>query len=183
VIATARAERLSRPNGWWGMLVFVVSEATLFGCLLGSYFFLRFQSVDWPQGGIEPKDPVVPMILLGALVTTSVPLQLAWLAARGGRTGLARLLVMVALVVQAGYLAYGIYDLRADLELFVPQDNAYASIYYTLLGADHAHLALGLLLSAWIVLRPSGLRAVVLYWHSVNAITLAVVATILYPSA
>ena len=181
--AVARAERLSRQNGWWGMLVFVVSEATLFGCLLGSYFFLRFQSLEWPQGGIEPKNPVVPLILLGALVATSLPLQLACVAGRSGRTGLARLLVVPALVVQAGYLAYGSYDLRADLERFVPQDNAYASIYYTLLGADHAHLALGLLLSAWIVLRPSGLRAVVLYWHAVNAITIAVVATILSPSA
>ena len=183
MIATASTERLSRENGWWGMLVFVVSEATIFGCLLGSYFFLRFQSVEWPQGGIEPKAPVVPLILVGALVAMSAPLQLAWLAARGGRTGLARLLVFVALVVQAGYLAYGIYDMRADLGEFTPQENAYASIYYTLLGADHAHLALGLLLSAWIVLRPTGLRAVVLYWHAVNAITVAVVATILSPAA
>ena len=29
-----------RPNGWWGMAVFVASEATLIGALVGTYFYL-----------------------------------------------------------------------------------------------------------------------------------------------
>src|SRR6185437_11423193 len=29
-------ERLARPNGWWGMALFVAAEATLFGTLIGS---------------------------------------------------------------------------------------------------------------------------------------------------
>jgi heme/copper-type cytochrome/quinol oxidase subunit 3 len=183
--------RLARPNGWWGMLVFVVAESTLFGCLLGSYFYLRFQSVHWPQGGIEAKDPVVPAILVAVLAATSVPMQLASAAGLRGRARAAWLLVVVALVVQAGYFAFEVRDFRADLERFAPQQNAYASIYYTLLGADHAHVALGLLLNLWLVLRLAtgltdhrltGLRAVALYWHAVNAITVLVALALLSPS-
>jgi heme/copper-type cytochrome/quinol oxidase subunit 3 len=183
--------RLSLPNGWWGMLVFVASESTLFGCLFGSYFYLRFQTVHWPPPGIEPKDPLVPLILVGVLAATSVPMQLASLAGMRGRARVAWTALLLALVVQAGYFAFEIHDFRADLEKFTPQENAYASIYYTLLGADHAHVAVGLLLNLWLVMRLLGgltnyrliaLRAITLYWHAVNVLTLFVIGTILSPS-
>jgi len=182
----------SLPSGWWGMLVFVAGEATLFGCLLGSYFYLRLQSVHWPQGGIEPKDPLVPIVLVGVLAATSVFMQLASAAAVRGRAWAAVAPLLLALLVQTGYFAFEVHDFRADLATFSPHDNAYASIYYTLLGADHAHVALGLLLNAWVLFRLLGglttyrlnaLRAVTLYWHAVNVITIVVTATILSPSA
>jgi cytochrome c oxidase subunit III len=179
---------LARPNGWWGMLIFVTSEAMVFGALIGSWFYLRFQSVHWPPPGIEPKSPALPLVLVGVLVSTSVPMQLASRAGRRGRARLAWLLVALALVVQAGYFAFEVHDFQSDLTKFTPQRNAYGSIYYTLLGADHAHVAVGLVLSLWLLLRLAGgltsyrlvgLRAVTLYWHVVNAITLAVIGTIL----
>ena len=177
----------AKPNGWWGMLIFVAAEATLFGCLLGTWFYLRLLSVHWPQGGIEPKDPVVPLVLAAVLASTSIFMQAASRAGLAGQAWAAFAPLLIALVVQAGYFAYAVYDFRADLATFAPQDNAYASIYYTLLGADHVHVALGLLLSAWTLLRLlggltpyrlTGLRATTLYWHVVNAITVIVTVTI-----
>jgi len=51
--AAAPVERqVARPNGWWGMAVFVATEATLFGTLIGSYFYLRFHAVEWPPAGV-----------------------------------------------------------------------------------------------------------------------------------
>lgn len=185
--SVAHTQPRSRPSGWWGMLIFVTAEATLFGCLLGSWFYLRLLSVHWPQGGIEPKDPVVPLVLAALLASTSIFVQAASRAGVAGRAWAAAAPLVLALVVQAGYLAYAIYDFRADLATFAPQDNAYASIYYTLLGADHVHVALGLLLTAWMLLRlfggltpyrVTGLRATALYWHVVNAITVIVTVTI-----
>ena len=185
--SVAQTEPRAKPNGWWGMLVFVAAEATLFGCLLGSWFYLRLLSVHWPQGGIEPKDPVVPLVLAAVLASTSVFMQVASRAGLGGRVWAAAAPLLLALVVQAGYFGYAIHDFRTDLATFSPQDNAYASIYYTLLGADQVHVALGLLLSAWMLLRLfggltpyrlTGLRATTLYWHVVNAITVIVTVTI-----
>ena len=37
-----------RSISWWGMLVLILNEATIFAALLASYFYLRFNSVLWP---------------------------------------------------------------------------------------------------------------------------------------
>ena len=42
-----------RTVGWWGMLLLILSEATLFGALISTYFFLRANSPTWPAGGID----------------------------------------------------------------------------------------------------------------------------------
>ena len=143
----------AKPNGWWGMLVFVTAEATLFGCLLGSWFYLRLLSVHWPQGGIEPKDPVVPLVLAAVLASTSIFMQAASRAGLGGHAWAAAAPLLLALVVQAGYFAMQVNLFRSDLASFAPQDSAYASIYFTLLGAHHLHVVAGILLGLWLLAR------------------------------
>jgi len=122
------------------------------------------------------------------LVATSVPMQLASRAAQAGRVAATRLFVLAALVVQSGYLAYEIHDYRDQLQTFDIGRNAYSSIYYTLLGADHAHVALGLLFDLWLLgklatglttYRVNGAQAIAWYWHFVNVVSVAVLATLL----
>ena len=78
-----------------------------------------------------------------------------------------------------------------DLARVRPQGSSYASIYVTLVGADHAHVFVGLLLDLWLLARLAtgltnyrlvGLRVVTFYWHFVNVLTVAVVLTQLSPS-
>ena len=183
--AVPYAERRARPNGWWGMAVFVASEATLFGTLLGSYFDLRLRAAHWPPAGVPEPKIAVPLILTGVLVSTSVLLQLAVRGARTGRVTVARLGLAIALVVQTGYLAMQIHLYFDDLDRFSPHGSAYGSIYFTLVGAHHAHVLVGILLSLWISLRLvgglsryrlRGLEAITFYWHFVNV--LAVIVTL-----
>ena len=186
--AVARETR-ARPApsaGWWGMAVFVAAEAMLFALLVGSYFYLRFKTAIWPPHGIPEPKVVVPLVLLGVLLLTSVPMQLASRAASQARLGRARALILLALVVQTGYFAMQVHEYAGDLAHFSPQTNAYGSIYFTLLGADHAHVFVGLLFDAWLLLKLLGgltayrlraVRAVAFYWHAVNVITLVVVLT------
>jgi heme/copper-type cytochrome/quinol oxidase subunit 3 len=174
------------------MVVFVATEATLFGTLVGTYFYLRFRAASWPPPGIEKPDLLVPLVLTGVIVSTSLPLHLALRGARRGRAARARFLLLLALVVQAGYFAMQVNLFRSDLASFAPQDSAYASIYFTLLGAHHGHVAIGLLLEAWILLRLAGgitrdrlngLWATVFYWDFVNVLALVVVGTQLSAAA
>ena len=79
------AQRVAKPNGWWGMVVFVATEATLFGTLIGSYYDLRFRTPRWPPAGVPDPKVAVPLILLAVLVSTSIPVQLASVFARAGR--------------------------------------------------------------------------------------------------
>jgi heme/copper-type cytochrome/quinol oxidase subunit 3 len=177
--------------GWWGMALFVAAEATLFGVLVATYFYLRFKNLEWPPQGIPEPKLGVPLVLLGVLLVTSVPMQLALRAANAHRLGAGRLLLGLASIVQAGYFAMQVHEYAGDLGRFAPADHAYASIYYTLLGADHAHVALGLLLDLWLLAklargltryRLNALSAITFYWHAVNVLTIAVTLTILSPS-
>jgi cytochrome c oxidase subunit 3 len=184
--------RSAFPNGLWGIYLLIATEGALFGCLISTYFYIRFQSADWPLGGIEPPDVTVPLILAGTLALTSVPMLIASLAAQAGRARAAWFAILVALIVQTGYFAYEMHSFSSDLSDFQPSDNAYGSIYYTLLGADHAHVFIGLLLNVWLLVRllggltnyrVTGVRAIAWYWHFANLMTLLVVGTILSAAA
>jgi heme/copper-type cytochrome/quinol oxidase subunit 3 len=186
-VVAARRPR-PRPLGWWGMAMFVAGEVTLFGVMIATYFYLRFKNVTWPPRGVPEPKVVVPLVLLAVLLATSVPVQAAVRAGRAGRAGAVRRLFALALLVQGGYFAMSVHDYIGDLSHFSASDHAYGSIYFLLLGADHAHVALGLLLDLWLLgklaggltrYRSNALAAIALYWHAVNAITLAVTLTIL----
>jgi cytochrome c oxidase subunit I+III len=183
--------RRARPNGWWGMAVFLATEAALFGSLIGAYSYLRFTSVDWPQGGIEPPSVALPLALTAALVLSLVPVRAAELAAKAQRTRAAWILLAFAFALQAGYLAVQIVSFVDELGTFTPSTNAYGSIYFTLLGVHHAHVLVGLGLSAWLLVRLAGglteyrltaVRAIALYWYVVAAIAVLVVATQVSPA-
>lgn len=182
------ARPASRPAAWWGMLIFVASEATLFGAFVGTYFYLRFKTPTWPPGGLPEPRLVVPVVLAVTLALTSIPMQLASSAAQAGRLAVTRGFLLVALLVQAGYFAYAVHDFADQLQVFDISRNAYSSIYYTLLGADHAHVALGLLFDLWLLgklarglttYRVNATQAIAWYWHAVNLLTLVVTATLL----
>ena len=188
--AVARARRTA-PNGLWAMLLFAATETALFGSLLGTYWYLESGSAQWPPNGIEAPSAVLPLVLTAVLVLATIPVVLAARAVRHARRGAAWGLVALALVFQAGYLAWQIVLFLDDLAKFKPDHTAYGSIYFLLLGADHAHVAVGLLLSLWVLLRlASGLtnyrvvtvQALAIYWVFVSAVTVVVTLTQVSPS-
>jgi len=189
--AVPQAQRLAKPNGWWGMAVFIATEATLFGTLIGSYYDLRFNATQWPPAGVPDPKVTLPLILLAVLVATSLPVQLASNLLRARRISTARLALLVALAVQCAYLALQIHLYVDDLDKFTPQGSSYGSIYFTLVGAHHAHVLVGILLEAWFLLRllagtnayrTKGLQATAFYWHAVNVLAIAVTIVELSPS-
>jgi heme/copper-type cytochrome/quinol oxidase subunit 3 len=183
--------RVAYPNGWWGIAIFCASEAMLFGLLLGTYFYLRFRAVHWPPPGVPEPKVALPLILTAVLVASSVPMQVASRAARSARLGAAQGALLFALVTQAAYFGVQIHLFLDDLAKFTPQQGAYGSAYFTLVGAHHAHVAVGLLLDVWLLLRLvggltayrlNGLRATAFYWHFVNALAVLVVLTQVSPA-
>jgi heme/copper-type cytochrome/quinol oxidase subunit 3 len=141
------------------MVVFVATEATLFGTLIGSYYDLRFATPRWPPPGVPDPKLLLPLVLLAVLVSTSVPVQLAARFGNRGRVGPAQLALVVAIAAQSG--------------------------------THHAHVLVGILLEAWLLLRQLGgttryrvvgLQATAFYWHAVNVLAVAVTIVQLSPS-
>jgi heme/copper-type cytochrome/quinol oxidase subunit 3 len=166
------------------MLLFVATEATLFGTIFGTYFYLRFESVRWPPPGVPQPSVTLPLVLAFVLAATSVPMAIAARAAGAGDPARARLALVVALVVQAGFFAMQIHLFRDDLAKFSPRESSYGSIYFTMLGAHQAHVAVGLLLSVWLLgklargltnYRIVATQSIAFYWYFVNLLALLVV--------
>jgi heme/copper-type cytochrome/quinol oxidase subunit 3 len=180
----------ARPNGWWGMAIFLASEVTLIGSIIGSYFYLCFNTSQWPPAGTPEPTLRAPLLLTLALAASLLPFRAALAAARRGARQAALALLAAATCIQAAYLGVQIHLFADELARFTPQQSAYASVYYVLLGAAHAHVVVGLLLDLWLLVRLSrrltpyrlvALDAVALYWAVVVALTVAVVITELSP--
>ncbi len=190
--AARRSGRIAETTGWWGMVLFLCSEVTLFGTIIGSYFYLDFGSPRWPPAGIRAPEITETSIATGVLVALTPLLVAAVRAARAGRRWRAVQLISFVMVVQFLYLAAQVLLLRDDILKFSPQGSAYGSIYYTLLVAHHAHVLFGILLDGvilyklvvggldryWLI----GVRGLALYWYVVNFLAVVVLFTVLSPS-
>ena len=187
-VSRVLAARRGPPAALLGMAILIASEASLFAAMIGTYLYLRFETPVWPPRGVPEPEWLVPTILVAVLALTSIPVQLAWRSVRAGRVARARLLLLGALVVQAGYFLWAVHDFADQIRRTPITENAYTSIYYTLLGADHAHVFVGLLFSVWLLLklmrgltlyRANVTQAITWYWHFVNLLTIVVLATVL----
>jgi cytochrome c oxidase subunit 3 len=170
------------------MAMFVASEATLLTVMIGSYYYLRFVTPTWPPPADPKPEVVIPLILVAVLAATSVPMQLAVVAARRGRLMTTRLLLSAALLVQIGYLVYEAHDFMRQVHHDPISTDAYSSIYFTLLGADHGHVFVGCVFSVWLLwkllrgltmYRLNAIQVVALYWHAVNVLTLVITGVLL----
>jgi heme/copper-type cytochrome/quinol oxidase subunit 3 len=190
--ARVARSRVAEPNGWWGMLLFVLSEATVFGSLIGTYYYLDFHVAHWPPTGIALPSVTAPALDTAGLALTGPMLWVAMRAVRAGRKRPAMAWIALGLAVQAAYLGIQIVLYKQQLGQFSPRSTAYGSIYFTILAADHAHVIVGLILSVailWKLWRQGltsywlvGARGLALYWYVVIAITIAVTLTTLSPS-
>lgn len=190
VAAVERARR-TQPSGWWGMVLVIATEATLFACLIATYFYLRFRTGEWPLGGIEKPSVTLPLVFTAMLVATTIPMFFSVRVAKEGAVRAAWWLLLLATAVQATYLGLQIHLMVDDLHSFGPQANAYGSIYYALIGIHHAHVAIGLAIDAWLLwklargitnYRLIALRVAAFYWYFVAVAGVAVTLTQLYPS-
>lgn len=181
----------AQPSGWWGAILLIASETCLFGCLIASYFYLRFDSDTWPPAGIEKPSVVLPLAFTAMLIATALPLFLAVREAQAGRGRRAWWLILLATAVQATYLGLQIDLFVADIDKFGPSGTAYASAYFALLGLHHAHVAAGIAIGVFLLARTAGgltayrvtgIRILALYWYFVAAMAVPVVLTQLYPS-
>ena len=163
---------------FWGMLGLVAIEATVFGSLVSSYFYLRARSPDWPPGGVGPPDLLLPTIGTMVILASSVVLHWAdkgiekedtrrvWIGLLGSSVlGFA---FLVLKVVEYSGVSY-----RWD-------SHAYGSIVWTIIGFHGSHVT-ALLLKTLVVAtlairgyfnreRRLGVTINGIYWHFVVAI-------------
>ena len=158
-------------NGGWGLGLLLASETAFFGTLIGTELYLRVTNAQWPPPGLPAPRIVLPLVLAAALAASVAPMFAAV------RARVKWPFVLGAMAIQGGYLAVQIALYVSDLGDFGAQGTAYGSSHYTLLVVEHVHVALGLLLSAYLLVRNrGGWRLAAWYWAWVAAMTIAVTA-------
>jgi heme/copper-type cytochrome/quinol oxidase subunit 3 len=170
-----------RAPGWWGMVLVIVTEASLFGYLLFSYFYLASMARGpWPPAGMPELRLALPNT--GILLFSSGTM---WWAESGiRRGGRGRLLGGLLLTLALGLGFLGIQLIEYRHQVFGPSTNAYGSLFFTITGFHGAHVAVGLLMIAIVALRAAlghfsasrhlAVTNVAMYWHFVDAVWLAV---------
>ncbi len=169
-----------RSSSWWGMVLLIVIQAMIFAALLASYFSLRFNSVLWPPQGVDRPELTFSSINTVILVLSSVAMQWGVAGVRGGSLGRLRAGLALAFVLGAVFLGIQVYyftQLR-----FTPQDSAYGSLFWAIIGLHASLVLLGLLMNLYVQLRagyghfgPERRQAVenaAMYWHFVVVVWL-----------
>jgi heme/copper-type cytochrome/quinol oxidase subunit 3 len=171
-----------RAPGFWGMVMLIFTEATLFGILLYSYFFLRFHAgPEWPPEGIEKPDLFLVSIMTPILLLSSGPMHWAHTGIRQGNVWRLRFGLFLTFVMGATFLGFQAVEYREILTAeFTPRTNVYGSLFFTITGFHGIHVAVGLLMNLWLqgyarrgrfsAERHVPVENVALYWHFVDAV-------------
>ncbi|SDV46168.1 cytochrome c oxidase subunit 3 [Chitinasiproducens palmae] len=174
-----------RAGGWWGVWTLIATEAALFGYLIFSYLYLALDNAaQWPPDGLPKLAP--GLLGTGLLLGSSVVVWAAEkLAARRHRIASAAALA-VAIAMGGVFIAIQLHEWHDHP--YGPATHLYGSLYFTITGFHLAHVAVGLLALAvmlvWVLLgyfderRHAALTIGGAYWHFVDVVWLLIFATL-----
>jgi heme/copper-type cytochrome/quinol oxidase subunit 3 len=180
----------NRSYSWWGMVWLIATEATLFGILIASWFYVRSTtSPVWPPDGIEDPKLALPLVMTAILWSSSLPVHIADRGIRRGRQGRLRAGLAAGFVLGAVFLTMQlVLEWPETLREFTPQTNAFGSMFFTITGFHALHVGIGLVLLLWTLLRAwqgafdehrhVTVQNVALYWHFVDAVWAAVLVSL-----
>lgn len=172
-----------------GMLLFIASEAMLFGSFFAAYFFVRVVNPSAPE--TWPPEPYsfpvfVASVNTAILVTSSFTVHWATQAIkRNDRNGLRAGLVLTILLGLAFLLTQMVEYAHVG---FNTSDGAFASVFFGLTGLHGAHVFVGLTLLTISAVRAfrghfspehhHGVEIPAIYWHFVDVMWIVVWATV-----
>lgn len=169
----------TRALGWWAMVMVVVTESALFGYILFSYFYLWIQPQPigtFPEGGPPSFTWSAPETAV--LVLSSITVAWVQLGLNNYRTGRTAIGLALAALLGVGYLVLEAIEWAG--KSFTLASSVYSSTYFVTIGADIAHVVVGMLilwaLCLWAAMgyfdsrRHEAIHIGALYWHFVVAV-------------
>jgi cytochrome c oxidase subunit 3 len=131
---------------WWGNLLLLVIETTMFALLVASYFYVRMNYREWPPPLVHsvvtirhPMPPLAsPTLTLAVLLVSLIPAIVADRAALAMKETAVR--VSFALVVTLGLGAAWLRFQELPALQFTWNDNAYASVIWTIVCLHLLHI-------------------------------------------
>jgi len=167
-------------NAMW---MVIATEAMLFICLFGAYYYLGNNKDRWGQE--SPPELMFPLILLAILVTSSIVLFWGEHQIKAERYGAARIALWITVVLGLVFIAVQGVEYVSEWKMLSISSDSYGSIFYTITSLHGAHVIVGLLLLGYVGVLPtygSTLRSphkpyetVSRYWHFVDVVWVFIV--------
>lgn len=193
--STAHPEIALEPEGpsneSLGIVLFIVSEAVMFGAFFAQYFYNRILSDGWPNraglpAGFErvPAFPL-PVILTVVLVASGFTAHFAQTAIRRDDRDAFQGWLIITILLGASFLGGQAFEYTNLIvnEGFSISSGIYGTVFYSLTGLHGLHVTVGVLVLAGVLIRSFmghfssrshfGVEGTVLYWHFVDAVWLA----------
>jgi cytochrome c oxidase subunit III len=193
--STAHPENALEPeqpsNERLGMVLFIVSEAVMFGAFFGQYFYNRVLSDSWPtRTGLPPgfdRVPAfpLPVILTVVLVASGFTAHFAQNAIRRDDRDAVQGWLIVTILLGLSFLGGQAFEYTNLIVVdgFSITSGIYGTVFYSLTGLHGLHVTVGVLVLTGVLIRVFmghfssrshfGLEGTVLYWHFVDAVWLA----------
>lgn len=173
---------LDDTRGIWAMWMAVATEATLFLCFFGAYFYLENNKNRW----LYNKPPVEHWGwgMLGAVLISGFTIWLGDRAVLQQAYGRARALLGVTFLLGLVFLVLQGFDFAGHWATLTPYSNSYGSIFYVIESFDALHVIVGCLILAYVLVLPSyaparrapyrPYRVAAIYWYFVAVIWVAI---------
>jgi cytochrome c oxidase subunit 3 len=183
-------------NEWLGIVLFIVSEAVMFGAFFAQYFYNRILSTEWPtRAGLPPDFHRVeafplPVILTVVLVASGFTAHNAQTAIRRDDRDAFQGWLIVTVLLGVGFLAGQAYEYSVLIlhDGFSISSGIYGSVFYCITGLHGLHVTGGVVVLTGVLIRAFmghfssrshfGVEGAVLYWHFVDAVWIALYVTL-----
>lgn len=174
---------IDQRRGSDAMWCLIATEAMLFVCMFGAYYYLGTNKDRW--GIEEPPGLKYPFILLAILVASSFVLE--WgknQVARHNRSS-GRLALWATVAMGVVFLVLQTFEYMSHWKKLAPYSDSYGSIFYAITTLHALHVVAGLLLLAYVGILPQigdsrrtphrAYETVTMYWHFVDLVWVWVV--------
>ena len=169
-------------NGKIAIWLFLASEVMLFGALFATYVMLRVGATEWPAGATYLNIPLAALNTV-VLISSSVPMVLAWASLAKNDFGRFRLFMGITILCGFGFLFIKYLEYSEKFHHgYLPSTNTFLAIYFTLTGIHGLHVIGGMVVNGWFWGPGSGLwkrdpthftnrvENAGLFWHLVDLV-------------
>lgn len=181
---------------WWGNLLLLFIETTMFVLMVGAYFYVRQNYNVWPPPQVNSPfallRPVptlsLPLVSLAILTLSAAPMIWADRAALHGKEGAVKVAMTLAVILGGVLIGLRFREFRYLNCRW--DDHAYSGIIWTITGMHLLHLIVGtaenLLLTAWLYLKgmddkhARDVRVGAVYWYWIVGIWWILFAVIFF---
>lgn len=178
-----------RSMEWWGMILFITSEALIFANFIAAYLYLEIRN--WNNFAWQlPSDITYPIINTIILICSSIPAHIAGRGIARGNQRQLKLGLFFAILMGAIFLGGQIYEYSGLFGTFnfTPSKDIFGSAFFTLTGFHGLHVTVGAIFLLICLIRAMrgdftakkhfAVQAAEMYWHFVDIVWIIVFSLI-----